>query len=90
MLEWKDLNKATSKHFKSFSDETFPSAIVNQTIRAVKSKKKHQKAKVFRSFWCGFNNQNCKIEKENALYKISFPTIRKKGRRTKMMGVDVG
>jgi putative transposase len=51
---------------------------VNQTIREVNSKKKNQKAKLFRSFWCGFNNQNCKIEKENDLYKISFPTLEKR------------
>ena len=78
LLWFEDLKIATSKHFKSFSDEKFPSAIANQTIRGVKSKKKNQKAKLFRSFWCGFNNQNCKIEKENNLYKISFPTLEKR------------
>ena len=78
LLEFDGLKKATSKHFKEFSKEKFPSAIVNQTIREVKSKKKKQKAKLFRTFWCVFNNQNCKIEKENNLYKISFPTLEKR------------
>lgn len=78
LLEFEELNKASSKHFKLFSEEKFPSAVVNQTIREVKSKKKNQKAKVFRSFWCGFNNQNFAFEKENGLYKISFPTLEKR------------
>ncbi|MFZ3578702.1 RNA-guided endonuclease InsQ/TnpB family protein [Virgibacillus sp. DJP39] len=78
LLEFEELKTATSKHFKTFSEEKLPSAIVNQTIREVKSKKKNQKAGLFRSFWCGFNNQNCKIEKENDLYKISFPTLEKR------------
>src|SRR5699024_2831400 len=28
--------------------------------------------------WCVFNNQNCTVEKENNLYKISFPTLKKR------------
>ena len=78
LLAFDELKHATSKHFNQYSDEKFPSAIVNQTIRQVKSKKKNQKAKEFRSFWCGFNNQNCKIEKENEMYKVSFPTLEKR------------
>jgi putative transposase len=27
---------------------------------------------------CGFNNQNLTIEKENGLYKLSFPTLEKR------------
>src|SRR5699024_7400926 len=78
LLTFEALNKATSKCFNLFSGEKFPSAVVNQTIRDVKSKKKHQKANRFRAFWCGFNNQNCTVEKENNLYKISFPTLEKR------------
>jgi hypothetical protein len=43
-----DVNRATSKIFKEFSNEKFPSAILNQTIRDVKSQKKHQKARTFK------------------------------------------
>lgn len=78
LLEYQGLKDATSKVYKLFSDGKFPSAIVNQTIREVKSKKNNQKAKVFRRFWCGFNNQNLKVEKENNLYKVSFPTLEKR------------
>ncbi len=78
LLDFSELKKATSKHFKLFSTLKFASAVSNQTIREVKSKKKNQKAKLFRSFWCGFNNQNLKIEKENGLYKVSFPTLEKR------------
>ncbi len=78
LLGLTSLSKITSKIFKDFSDERFPSAIVNQTIREVNSKKKHQKATLFKKFWCGFNNQNCKIELENNLYKFSFPTLKKR------------
>jgi putative transposase len=78
LLEYDDLTHASSKHYKLFSNEKLPSAVVNQTIREVKSKKKNQEAKTFRRFWCGFNNQNCRIEKENNLYKISFPTPEKR------------
>ncbi|WLR51224.1 transposase [Bacillus tianshenii] len=78
LLDYEALKTATSKHFKLFSQQKFPAAIVNQTIREVKSKKKKQHAKLFRSFWCGFNNQNCRIEKEKGLYKVSFPTLEKR------------
>lgn len=44
----------------------------------MKSQKKNQKAKTFRRFWCTFNNQNLKVEKENGLYKLSFPTLEKR------------
>jgi hypothetical protein len=54
LLPHPDVNKATSKIFKEFSDEKFPSAIINQTIRDVKSLKKHQQARVFRKMWCSF------------------------------------
>ncbi|PJW13965.1 transposase [Geobacillus sp. Manikaran-105] len=73
--EWR---KATSKIFKDFSDERFPSAIVNQTIQDVKAKKKHQKAQKFRKMWCSFNNQNLKIEKSGEFYIVSFPTLEKR------------
>ncbi|MCM3789359.1 RNA-guided endonuclease TnpB family protein [Domibacillus indicus] len=78
LLSYEELSKATSKVYKLFSQEKLPSAVVNQTIREVKSKKKNQKAKTFRRFWCGFNNQNLAIEKENSLYKLSFPTLEKR------------
>ncbi|KXH81694.1 RNA-guided endonuclease TnpB family protein [Sporosarcina sp. HYO08] len=78
LLDFEGLQTATSKVFHLYSDEPFPSAIVNQTIRTVKSKKKNQKAKVFRRLWCGFNNQNFRVEKENGLYKVSFPTLNKR------------
>lgn len=78
LLRYEELSKATSKVYKLFSQEKLPSAVVNQTIREVKSKKKNQKAKTFRRFWCGFNNQNLTMEKENGLYKLSFPTLEKR------------
>lgn len=78
LLHSRDLKAATSKIFRLYSDETFPSAVVNQTIHTVKTKKKNQKAKKFRRLWCGFNNQNLKVEKENRLYKVSFPTLEKR------------
>jgi putative transposase len=71
-------NKVTSSIYKAFSDEKLPSAVVNQTIREVKSQKKKQKAKSFRQMWCCFNNQNLQIEKESDLYTISFPTSEKR------------
>ena len=71
-------NKATSKIFREFSKEKFPSAVVNQTIREVKSQKKHQKAKMFRKVWCGFNNQNMRVEKGRKYYTVSFPTLEKR------------
>lgn len=83
LLTYETLKTATSKVFRLFSKEKFPSAIANQTIREVTSKKKHQNTKRFRKCWCGFNNQNLKIEEENQLYKVSFPTL------TKRIGVPV-
>jgi putative transposase len=73
-----DGNKATSKIFREFSKEKFPSAVVNQTIREVKSQKKNQKAKTFRKAWCGFNNQNMKVEKGSEYYTVSFPALEKR------------
>jgi putative transposase len=78
LLHHPELNKATSKIFKDFSSQKFPSAIVNQTIREVKSQKKNQKAKTFRKLWCCFNNQNLKIEKKGDFYTVAFPTLEKK------------
>ncbi|MFD2074812.1 RNA-guided endonuclease TnpB family protein [Geobacillus jurassicus] len=78
LLHHPELNKATSKIFKDFSSQKFPSAIANQTIREVKSQKKKQKAKKFRTFWCCFNNQNIKVEKKGAFYTVSFPTLEKR------------
>ncbi|MUV38314.1 Nicotinate-nucleotide--dimethylbenzimidazole phosphoribosyltransferase [Lentibacillus sp. JNUCC-1] len=78
LLTYDDLNKATSKVFKLFSsNKQLPSAVVNQTIRDVKSQKRHQKAKKYKRLWCAFNNQNAKIEYDR-LYKISFPTLEKR------------
>jgi putative transposase len=73
-----DVNKATSKIFKEFSPERFPSAVVNQTIREVKSQRKKQRAKAFRKMWCSFNNQNLNVEKSGDLYTVSFPTLEKR------------
>lgn len=78
LLSYSDLNDATSKVFKLFSSEKFPSAVANQTIREVKSQKKNQKAKQFKRLWCKFNNQNSIIEKEKDIYTISFPTLEKR------------
>ncbi|SDW63775.1 hypothetical protein SAMN05444487_1051, partial [Marininema mesophilum] len=72
-----EVNKATSTIFKEFSDQSFPSAVVNQTIREVKSQKKNQHAKAFRKIGCCFNNQNLKVEKKE-LYTVSFPTLEKR------------
>ncbi|SDV99648.1 hypothetical protein SAMN05444487_1011, partial [Marininema mesophilum] len=72
-----EVNKASSTIFKEFSDQSFPSAVVNQTIREVKSQKKNQHAKAFRKRWCCFNNQNLKVEKKE-LYTVSFPTLEKR------------
>ncbi|KPC98199.1 hypothetical protein LR69_03610 [Geobacillus sp. BCO2] len=58
LLNHPKLNQATSKLFKEFSSQRFPSAVVNQTIREVKSQKKNQKTKKFQILWCCFNNQN--------------------------------
>ncbi|AQQ53998.1 RNA-guided endonuclease InsQ/TnpB family protein [Planococcus lenghuensis] len=78
LLGYEELARATSAHFRKFSDEKLPSAIVNQTIREVTSKKKNQKAKIFRRQWCVYNNQNFRIEHENGQYKVSFPTQEKR------------
>ncbi|KAF0995458.1 hypothetical protein BJQ97_02119 [Geobacillus sp. TFV-3] len=45
LLDHPELNQATSKIFKDFSPQKFPSAIVNQTIREVKSQKKKSEGK---------------------------------------------
>lgn len=78
LLNHPELNKATSKIFKDFSSQKFPSAIVNQTIREVKSQKKNQKVKRFRRLWCCFNNQNLKVKKNGDFYTVAFPTLEKK------------
>uniref|UniRef100_UPI0004738271 transposase n=1 Tax=Geobacillus thermocatenulatus TaxID=33938 RepID=UPI0004738271 len=78
LLNHPKLNQATSKLFKAFSSQRFPCAVVNQTIREVKSQKKNQKTKKFRTFWCCFNNQNVKVEKKGAFYTVSFPTLEKR------------
>jgi len=62
LLVHPEMNKATSKIFKEFFHRKFPSAVVNQTIREVMSKKKNQNAKPFKKLWCSFNNQNLKRE----------------------------
>lgn len=73
-----EIGKATSKIYKEFSDEAFPSAVVNQTIREVKSQKRNQKTKNFSKMWCCFNNQNLKVEKKGEFYTVSFPTLEKR------------
>ncbi|MCR2821265.1 RNA-guided endonuclease InsQ/TnpB family protein [Lederbergia panacisoli] len=78
LLHYENIKTATSKVFRLFSEEKFPSAIVNQTIREVKSKRNHQRAKKFQRLWCGFNNQNLRVEKDHQLYKVSFPTLHKR------------
>jgi len=78
LLTCEELKKATSKIYKQFSSERLPSAVINETIRAVKSQKSKQKARQFKRSWCGFNSQNFKIELENGLYKASFPTLEKR------------
>ncbi|MGG4495629.1 RNA-guided endonuclease InsQ/TnpB family protein [Brevibacillus reuszeri] len=70
--------KTTSACFKLFSDISFPSAVINQTIRDTKSQKKNQKAKTFRNMWCNFNNQNFKVEQKGEQYLVSFPTLEKR------------
>ncbi|MFD1407797.1 RNA-guided endonuclease TnpB family protein [Kroppenstedtia eburnea] len=73
-----EIDKANSPIFKEFSNEKFPSAVVNQTIREVKSKKKNQDAKTFKKMWCCFNNQNLTVEKVGDYYTVSFPTLEKR------------
>jgi putative transposase len=82
-----EVNKATSKIFKEFSSEKFPSAVINQTIRDVKSQKKNQKARSFKKMWCCFNNQNFKVEKVGDFYTVAFPVI--EGDKVKKIGVPV-
>ncbi|WJQ10980.1 transposase [Geobacillus stearothermophilus] len=78
LLNHPELNQATSKLFKEFSSQRFPSAIVNQTIRDVKSQRKHQKVKRFKTLWCCFNNQNWNVERKGEFYTVSFPTLEKR------------
>lgn len=57
-----------------------PSAVLSQTIRDIRSKKK---AKCFKRLWPGFNNQNFRVKKEvskcgGAVWKASFPTLEKR------------
>jgi hypothetical protein len=73
-----NVNRATSKIYKEFSDEKFLSAILNQTIRDVKSQKKHQQARTFKKMWCSLNNQNLKVEKNGDFYTVSFSTLGKR------------
>jgi putative transposase len=78
MLLHSTLNRATSKIFKEFFGEKFPSAILNQTIRDVNSQKKYQQARTFKKMWCSLNNQNLKVEKNGDFYTVSFPTLGKR------------
>jgi len=78
LLHHPELAKATSRVFKDFSDERFPSVVANQTIRDVKMQKKHQKSQKFRKMWCSFNSQNFKVEKSGDLYIVSFPTLERR------------
>lgn len=69
----------TSKEAAQYSEE-LPSAVLNQAIRDIKSKKK---ARYFDRLWPGFNNQNFRVEKETskdggAVWKVSFPTLEKR------------
>lgn len=77
LITYPDLKKASSKHYSLFSNERLPSSVVNQTIRDVVTKVK-QGVKRYRVNWCLFNNQNSKLQWENGLYKISFPTLEKR------------
>ena len=78
LVHYEGLSKATSKVYSEYTDEKLPSAVVNQTIRDVKSKVKNQQAKLFHRLWCEYNNQNCRFQQENGLYKVSFPTQEKR------------
>ncbi|MCL6559340.1 MAG: transposase, partial [Firmicutes bacterium] len=69
----------TSREAKQHSD-LLPSAVLNQAIRDIASKKK---AKHFRRLWPSFNSQNFRVEKERsksggAAWKASFPTLKKR------------
>lgn len=75
----KEARPKTSKQANEYSDP-LPSAVLNQAIRDIASKKK---AKYFNRLWPGFNNQNFYIEKElsksgGAAWKASFPTLEKR------------
>lgn len=75
----KEFRPKTSKEAAQYS-EKLPSAVLNQAIREIKSKKK---AKHFKRFWPAFNNQNLRVEKEfsrsgGAVWKVSFPTLEKR------------
>jgi hypothetical protein len=73
-----NVNRATSKILKEFSDEKFPSTILNQTIRDVKSEKKFQHARTFKKMWCSLYNQNLKVEKNGDFYTVSFLKLGKR------------
>jgi len=78
LLHYDGLARATSKTTRNFPEKN---CLLLSSIRpsgGVKSKKKNQKARTFRRFWCVFNNQNIRVEKENGLYKLSFPTLEKR------------
>ncbi|KAF0995509.1 hypothetical protein BJQ97_02171 [Geobacillus sp. TFV-3] len=49
LLNHPELNQATSKIFKEFSSQRFPSAVVNQTIQEVKSQKKNKRQRRFKN-----------------------------------------
>lgn len=75
----KDARPKTSRDAKEYSD-LLPSAVLNQAIRDIRSKRK---AKHFRRLWPSFNNQNFRVEKEQprsggAAWKASFPTLEKR------------
>lgn len=78
LLEHPEMEKPTSKVYSQFSNTRLPSAVVNQTIREVASKQKHQGAQQFRRLWCEFNNQNLHIEQTGNMYTASFPTQEKR------------
>lgn len=75
----KEARPKTSRDAKEYSD-LLPSAVLNQAIRDIRSKRK---AKHFRRLWPSFNNQNFRVEKEQprsggAAWKASFPTLEKR------------
>lgn len=74
----KDSRPKTSKDAAAHAG--LPSAVLNQALRDVKSKKK---ARRFKRLWPGFNNQNFRVEKEiskdgGAVWKVSFPTLERR------------
>ncbi|WP_206915786.1 RNA-guided endonuclease TnpB family protein [Alicyclobacillus suci] len=78
LLQHPEFENATSKVYFLFSEHRLPAVIVNQTIRYVASKHRHQQARQFRKLWCEFNNQSLRIEKVGNLYTASFPTLDKR------------